>query len=200
MKSVDQWWRPYDIVSMIDPASGQQERNCESAIVTVGGLHRSDRDEIYVLDARAGHWKDLELLNQMYLVHDIYHPDHVGIESATHQQWMVTMSQLSQDRPADFRLRPHNSLLHGRKKKHRLQKAADWIRNVRFKKGCSIQDRLVDQLVTYREGDKFDLGDAFCMAVNEYVRLFPVGLRTQDSRIEIPKYDRTGRIVGYYPI
>ena len=194
----DKWWYKFDLVAMIDPAFKQEERNCESAIATVGGLHLTERSEIYMLDARSGHWKDLELLAQMYLVHGLYEPNHVGIEDATGQGMFKTLTELSRDKPHSFDLQLHNSQMHGRKKVNRFQKAVHHIDHVRFKRGDAIQDRLIDQLVTYQgnRNDKFDLGDAFCMAINEYMRLFPPGNR-ESIPYQTPIYDSVGNIVRY---
>lgn len=197
----DKWWYKFDIVSMIDPASSQEGRNCESAIVTVAGEHKTKRSEIYVLDARCGHWKDTEVLNQMYMLHELYEPDHIGIESVAFQQTFVTLTEMSTDRPAGFSLTPHSSMVHGRKKRHRLVKAANYIHLVRFLRGDEVQNRLIDQLVTFqgKSSDRFDLGDAFCMAINEYMRLYPPGYESKS----VKKFDyiyRHGQIIGHRPI
>jgi hypothetical protein len=192
------WWRGMAIVSMTDPAIAQTEKSCETAIVTLCGDHETERSEIYVLDVRAGHWKDTETLSQNYMIFDKYQPDHQGIEDATFQRMFVTMSNLTQDKPMGFNLRAHNCLTHGRKKKHRLQKASTHIKNVRFKRGDAMQDRLVDQLIMFSDRDKFDIGDGFCMALNEFMALYPPGYTGKSITYE-PMRDITGRIIGYEP-
>ena len=196
------FWGRFKIVTMTDPAARQGKRNCETAIVTVGWNSRLEKPDIYVLDVRVGKWSWEGIASQNYQVYTIFEPTHQGIENIAFQDLIVQMSNMGQEKPNGFNLIGHDCTRHGRDKKSRLDKAAYWTSHGRvfFKEACGFQSRLVDQLVSFQINDKFDIGDAYCMAVNQLTALYPAGSGSGNHRRMRPVRDpRTGRTLRYEP-
>lgn len=200
-KKPHKFWQKFDIVSMTDPAARHKARNCETAIVVVGGNQSSVRDDIFVLEARMGHFIEDDVINHNFAVHKKYQPNHQGMESEGFQSLYGRVMELTQNRPQSFRLEPHPAQRHGRQKVNRLLKAAPLFRHNRiwFDRKCPTQRRIIDQLVSYQHGDKFDGGDAFCMAVNDLMLFFPPENKSRGSDDgSIERYiSSTGRFIGY---
>lgn len=64
--------RPMRFYSAVDFAISQKERADRTAIVTVGIL---DDGRMVFVDCRAGRWDALEIINQMFQVHETFHPE-----------------------------------------------------------------------------------------------------------------------------
>jgi hypothetical protein len=197
------WWAKFAIVCMTDPGATKKEKNCDTGIVCGGWNQWDNKPDIYILDARLSHYTAHEAINHNISIHTMYEPEFQGIEDAGFQHLYGAMVKMSVDKPRTFSLRMHQCMDHGRTKKQRLENAAFFTtaRRVYFKRGCSVQSRIIDQLVSYQYGDKFDGGDAYCMMINELARQFPSFVEQRKKRgsrktSREPKYER-GRFVGF---
>lgn len=201
----EKWWSKLVRVTITDPAARHQARNCETAIVTVGWNRAMGEPDIYVVDAKMGHWSTESILTQNYNIFAAYHPHFQGIEDIGFQDALRLLMNQSQNKPTSFNLQPHDSCAYidkasGDAKRSRIDSVATYFTHNRvyFDKRCPAQRRIVDQLISYSRGDKFDGGDAFCMAVNELaVRFPPQGRIGTIRRPQIIRNPYTGIIEGY---
>lgn len=191
--------RSFAKVAGIDPATGDSDRSCHSAIVTVGWNKRYDKPSIWVLDARQGRgWKGVEILENAYAVHMKYICDQIWYESIGFQDYLSELwVEKEATRSMSMPLMAYRVQTHGRDKGARLAKTARFFRErrVKFNRNCPMQQRLIEQILTYKKGEESDLMDAFCIAVNQLAGQYPPG--NMKNTFVTPNYIRHhGRIVG----
>lgn len=204
----EKWWSKLIRVTVTDPAARHRAINCETAIVTLGWNRNLGEPDIYVIDASMGHWSTEGILTQNYNVFSQFHPHFQGIENIGFAEALRLLTNQNQNKPAGFNLQPHDSLWYiseankslGDAKLARIRSVDTYFTHHRvyFNEQCPYQRRIVDQLISYSRGDKFDAGDAFCMAVNELTHRYPP--QRPGSNISRPQPVRdpmTGLVIGF---
>ncbi len=203
IKPRSQWWfkSTSRLVTAIDPAIGQQKKSCFTGVVTLGWDISVEEPVIWVVDARQGHWKPTQVLDQAYIVHTAYEPDDVIIESVAFQYVFVSLHQeRAANRDYSMRLHPIEPQIYGKTKGMRLVKTAKFFqqKRVAFDPKSVMQQKLIEQIVTFsgKEDGQTDLMDAFCMALNHLdMKHKPRRMGVDTGQFE-PIY-KQGRVVGW---
>lgn len=203
VKPRNQWWfkSTSRLVTAIDPAIGQKRTSCYTGIVTLGWDISVEQPVIWVVDARQGHWKPTQTLDQAYTAYTTYEPDDVVIEAVAFQYVFVDLQvERSANRDYSMRLHPIEPQTYGKHKGVRLTKTAKFFqqKRVAFDPKSVMQGKLIEQIVTFdgKENSQTDLMDAFCLALNHLdSRHKP--MRKGQNTDEYEPVRVQGRVVSY---
>lgn len=194
------WFKgTFRAVTAIDPAVSKKKRSCYTAIVTVGWDISIETPTLYVLDARQGHWKPTPVLDQAYSAYVTYEPQEVLMESTAFQEVFIDLwREMASNRDCTMPLRGIEADRYGKDKTMRLAKTAKFYQQnrVAFDGRSATQQKLIEQIITYTDGNICDLMDACCIAVNHLATRHKP-MRKGQNTDEFEPVRVQGRVVGY---
>jgi predicted phage terminase large subunit-like protein len=157
-------------IVIIDPAVGQKQINCESAIIALGvDAGRNPGPDIYCLDFESGHWDEMTLVRKAINYYLQWRSDYVGIEEVSFSTYLLTAVEMESARKGIY--------LPVEAKKPRSKDKITRAKSVRplFERGhvrfLRTQTILIEQLTNFpRKGVLKDLVDAFVYGLMDFMR------------------------------
>jgi len=154
------------VVTAIDPAISKKEEADYTAIVTIGATF-DKKPNLYILDARRGHWSMQEQVDELLRVFNQYHQSATIIETVAYQQALFDEIVRLRDRTRidirPFEIKPDKD------KQRRANTVTPLFQEGRifFEKDDKGQQHLIDEMMVFPTGDRDDLVDAMVYALGE---------------------------------
>lgn len=152
------------VITACDPAISKRDEADYTAIVTLGATFDKEPD-IYVLEAKRGHWSLRDTVRELYLTHDKWHQHRTVIETVAYQEALadevVEYGKSVRSNISPIEIKPDKD------KERRAHSVAPVCQNGRVYLDSTdpMQQRLLDELILFPTGDHDDLVDAFVYAL-----------------------------------
>jgi len=154
------------IVTACDPAISKKDEADYTAIVTLGATFDPEPD-IYVIEAKRGHWSLRDTVRELYLTHEKWHQKRTVIETTAYQtalyEEVVEYGKSVRSNIQPIEIKPDKD------KERRSHAVAPICQDGRVYLDTtdSGQQRLLDELILFPTGDHDDLVDAFVYALQD---------------------------------
>jgi predicted phage terminase large subunit-like protein len=182
-----QWFHEYDPTdlkdrklskfSAIDPAISLKERADFTAIVTVGV---DVMGKIYVLEVKRGHYTEEQMIDELFLTNERFHPMNICIETVAFQKTL--QHYIMKEVKKRGRTLPLNEVLpessESKEKRIRSLKPIYMRNDIFHSQSVANIEYLEDELLRFPKGKNDDIADALAYAVRAS---FPPRMKEKDE-------------------
>lgn len=154
-------------VMTIDPAISEKK----SADYTAIGVYAADQfQNHFIKDLYRGHWKVNQIIDSIFYVYELWHPQAIILETISYQKALAYMLNLEMQKRGVF-LPIIEKAYHDRSKEERIRSLQPLYaaKKVYHNKALSLNRYLEEELIQFPRSAKDDLIDTFAMALDYLV-------------------------------